>query len=594
MPEDQYLVHVSVDGVPIPDNKICNGDYKPYSCSFYTRWWRTPTIYSLSPVTGLPGVYEINTLPDLLSCRSYMGGMPCVLLKPNSDELYDLQLDSETASWGYMSCMMTGTYVEVTRVSPSKGSIMGGTLLTIHGRFFDQTDDPARVLVGGLPCEVQSVADDRITCRTAERRVNEDTKAYPGGRGLKMEVWSGKWPNSLDEIWRYNENTTGYWSQWIDSLPYIFPKEYDLFTTRTKGFFVPTVSGNFSIYLHCDDRYYLELLQQEYYGLSHINIALFQEESSFTADQSDDAVNEIQDIVAAYEVFDEEQVCGMTVIAQQRSSRQVLTFNMWPSRVPVVREVQNISISSHCASHLCGSTFFKLSYGYAQTGPIPVSASASEMETALNNLWSIKPDTVQVTKQEDGQGSHYTITFNSDRGDFAALHFEVFSSNTNISVSEVTKGQSNMATFTLSWAGVPTAPIAFNATGSEVQSALENLMKADCPAEVLITQGTNVKYFNDFENSEFTGAQSGTPESHSGFCGSRSLKNADALFRETFTKESGGQYGPVSLNQHPVLCFGYKGLLRDEVGLKFTYSDSSGQTRAVTTRISTLFNKEDK
>lgn len=28
---------------------------------------------------------------------------------------------------------------------------MGGTLLTIHGRFFDQTDQPARVLVGGNP-----------------------------------------------------------------------------------------------------------------------------------------------------------------------------------------------------------------------------------------------------------------------------------------------------------------------------------------------------------------------------------------------------------------------------------------------------------
>lgn len=41
---------------------------------------------------------------------------------------------------------------EVTGVSPSQGSIMGGTLLTIHGRFFDQTDQPARVLVGGNPC----------------------------------------------------------------------------------------------------------------------------------------------------------------------------------------------------------------------------------------------------------------------------------------------------------------------------------------------------------------------------------------------------------------------------------------------------------
>lgn len=37
----------------------------------------------------------------------------------------------------------------MTAVSPSQGSVMGGTLLTIHGRFFDQTDEPARVLVGG-------------------------------------------------------------------------------------------------------------------------------------------------------------------------------------------------------------------------------------------------------------------------------------------------------------------------------------------------------------------------------------------------------------------------------------------------------------
>lgn len=44
-------------------------------------------------------------------------------------------------------CYMS--YSEVTGVSPSTGSVMGGTLLTVHGHFFDQTDRPARVLVGG-------------------------------------------------------------------------------------------------------------------------------------------------------------------------------------------------------------------------------------------------------------------------------------------------------------------------------------------------------------------------------------------------------------------------------------------------------------
>lgn len=39
---------------------------------------------------------------------------------------------------------------EITRISPSQGSTQGGTLLTISGRFFDQTDFPVRVLVGGI------------------------------------------------------------------------------------------------------------------------------------------------------------------------------------------------------------------------------------------------------------------------------------------------------------------------------------------------------------------------------------------------------------------------------------------------------------
>ena len=86
MPPDQYMVRVSVDGEPFPDGAICGGVYKHYHCSFYvsyqqkqhlsisseltnfltrlkisfcdsaqTVWYRTPTIQSVSPVSGLPG-----------------------------------------------------------------------------------------------------------------------------------------------------------------------------------------------------------------------------------------------------------------------------------------------------------------------------------------------------------------------------------------------------------------------------------------------------------------------------------------------------------------------------------------------------------
>lgn len=34
----------------------------------------------------------------------------------------------------------------------------------------------------------------------------------------------------------------------------------------------------------------------------------------------------------------------------------------------------------------------------------------------------------------------------------------------------------------------------------QVQSALEDLMKAECPGEILTFEATDVKYFKDFEN----------------------------------------------------------------------------------------------
>ncbi len=55
----------------------------------------------------------------------------------------------------------------------------------------------------------------------------------------------------------------------------------------------------------------MEVLHQDYGGIASFNLALFRGESNFTEYQTDDAVNEIQNIVAEYDVFDEEQVTVM-------------------------------------------------------------------------------------------------------------------------------------------------------------------------------------------------------------------------------------------------------------------------------------------
>lgn len=54
-------------------------------------------------------------------------------------------------------------------------------------------------------------------------------------------------------------------------------------------------------------------------------------------------------------------------------------------------------------------------------GPISVSASAMELQNALNDLWTIKPDSVTVTKQELDTEALYNVTFNSNRGELKKM-----------------------------------------------------------------------------------------------------------------------------------------------------------------------------
>lgn len=104
-----------------------------------------------------------------------------------------------------------------------------------------------------------------------------------------------------------------------------------------------------------------------------------------------------------------------------------------------------------------------------------------------------------------------------------------------------------------------------------------------------------------------------------------SAKNAEVLFKDSYTKEDDSYYGAVSLDRnsmvnnnrgwmhyqrqkraafhfHPnafydplvfQLCFAYKGMLKDEVGLKFTYVNTNGQTETKTATINTVFAKGD-
>ncbi|XP_044933989.1 fibrocystin-L [Mustela putorius furo] len=669
MPEDSYTVRVSVDGVPITESNTCRGRVKSWECTFNARSFRTPMITNITPLSGTPGtlitiqgriftdVYGSNTAlssngKNVRILRVYVGGMPCELLIPQSDNLYGLKLDHPNGDMGSMVCKTTGTYIghhnvsfildsdygrsfpqkmayfvsslnkismfqtyaEVTMISPSRGSIRGGTVLTISGRFFDQTDFPVRVLIGGQDCDILNVTENSICCKTPPKPEVLRT-VYPGGRGLKLEVWNNSRPARLEEILEYNEETPGYMgASWVDSASYLWPTEQDTFVARFSGFLVAPDSDVYRFYIKGDDRYaiyfsqtrhpkdkvriayhssnangyfssptqrsddihlqkgkeyYLEILLQEYRLSAFIDVGLYQYKNVYTEQQTEDAVNE-------------EQVIRFQSTMVQEV--QVITLENWETS-SATNEVQKITVTSPCVEeNSCSRYQYRLIYNMEKTVLLPGDASDFLLQSALNELWSIKPDTVQVVRTQNAQSYVYMVTFISTRGDFDMLGYETFEGdNVTLNITEQIKGKPSLDTFTLNWDGVTSKPLTPWSSQAEFQAAVEEMVTAKCPPQIAnFEEGFDVKYFRDYEtdfNLEHVNRGKKTAETDA-YCGRYALKNPAVLFDSADVKPNRLPYGDILLFPYNQLCLAYKGFLANYIALKFQYKDRSKVTRS--------------
>ncbi|XP_078071648.1 PKHD1 like 1, tandem duplicate 1 [Mustelus asterias] len=643
LPEDRYQVLVNVDGVPIDDlNRI----------TYTARDYHTPTIKEISPVSGLPGqliTIRGNIFTDIYGSnkgsnsnhrntkilRVYAGGMLCDLLHPDSDTLYGLKLDHQYSIRGTMTCRMTGTYVghhnvsfildnaygrslpqlntyfvsslnklsmfqtyaEVTGIYPSEGSVEGGTLLSVTGRFFDETDAPARVTVGGQSCDVLNINKTQIICRAA-KEANLHRTVFPGGRGLKVE----KWPSgTLDNLPGYNESTPGYSVSWTDEALFKPSSPWKPSLTRLSGFFVAPETDDYgfytqgrgsfilyfsltglpqdkvkvavryrnfyrdsnqefdSLHLQKGKEYYVEMVLQEH-SMSTVSLGMYRKNATYTEQQTADSINEIQLIKAHSDIAHE---------------KQILTLENWkPGNA--VSEIQKIIISRACqTSGTCPYLWYRLIYRKEHTVQLPVDASAAEMQQALNNLQSLKPDSVHVLSTLTNQSFIYTVTFNSTRGDFDLLQVEILGgSNVTIEVLENTKGKPGLDTFTLILDGAVSKPLSQTATVTEVKAALEDLVSAKCPGHIVdYREGYTVKYFNNFEDDHTQHSyQSGErTKKTDAFCGRSCVKNPTSLYGFA------NYHPPFSLSIYNQLCFAYKGLFENYLHLVVSYVDKYGR-----------------
>ncbi|XP_069478236.1 fibrocystin-L-like [Ambystoma mexicanum] len=332
---------------------------------------------------------------------------------------------------------------EITGVSPSEGSVEGGTILTVTGNFFDQTDSPALVLVGGQTCEILNITNSAITCRMPAKQ-NTFRTIFPGGRGLKLEAWDAS-NNRFDDAVRFNESTPGYQgATWLDMASYTWQRNYpQRCITRLSGFLIPPETDsyklglnayyywNYALYINktgsTDDRnnasgiygypanlyqdvqlqkgegYYFELYFEEYYYYysGSYDVRLTSSKTTYTDQQTPEAVNEEQLLQISSTVVPE---------------IQMITLENWTATINYTYEVQAITVTNPCVD-LCQLPWYSLIYNGESTVPLSSEATEGEVQDALNALWSIKPDAVSVTRAYIDHVYMYNVTFISQRGE---------------------------------------------------------------------------------------------------------------------------------------------------------------------------------
>ncbi|XP_033119893.1 fibrocystin-L-like [Anneissia japonica] len=145
-------------------------------------------------------------------------------------------------------------HADVTGVTPDEGSVEGGTLITVAGKYFGLNAEGVGVKVGGVDCNIVDVTDTAIKCITGAQPSNHTS--FPGGRGIFREVWKDTQVNNdfSNAIWNtsandYNVEITDQFSSPAE------PSfgETDHYSARYRGYFVAPYDGEFRFMIYSDD-----------------------------------------------------------------------------------------------------------------------------------------------------------------------------------------------------------------------------------------------------------------------------------------------------------------------------------------------------
>ncbi|KAK3716577.1 hypothetical protein RRG08_039372 [Elysia crispata] len=634
MPVGEYTIKVSVDGEDVDESNYCSN---AANCIFTVSEDHTPTIVAVSPRTGMPGTF-IEVTGDIITTRYgsnepdveadsilrvYYGGQKCELRDEDADAMYGIRYED---NFGYFICRTEGTYIgvndvsflvsntygrslpdsrikhvhsngigifqsftEIHNISQHTGSTAGGTRLTLMGQHFDETDSPVSVMVADEPCVVvDPISDSEIVCDTPVD--SSGSSHYAGSRGFYVYIENGTTSGAsvnkntasvvhVDESWW---SATNWGSHALQMVGYFMPPYTGNYKFCVKAASTATVylstdhnpSNKVSLLTgsgsSCDGRestsksltagnkYYVEIHYGSSASDSYVGLVAHLMETDLTEEDTGMAEHEIQDLVFTSSV-----------------STEIQRVSVSSSSGSGISDVQRITITGDPSAYF----MIGLEGVYSLPMTLATMVDASVVKAELQKLPSITFDVQVDIEQPGSSGAALVITSAAPQGSVSAFMGQALGGANppavTFSVTPVTNGAPDMTTFSLIMLGIPSRPIAADASANDVKTALEELFSVRCHEQLSSGQ------VEDFESSEswMNGRVSDTEP----FCGRYSVMNPTYIYHKGFGEDDTGF--PISSSNNRYMCLAYKGLAKvRSVKLKFTYKaiDESDQSNQVT------------
>ncbi|XP_060067589.1 fibrocystin-L-like [Ylistrum balloti] len=517
---------------------------------------------------------------ELDSEDAYTGTLTCKAVNINIDNLgFSMIVDGRSRIHPDLTWLTVNNqlavfqmYPYVASISPSVGSVIGGTLITVNGRGFAK--DATSVLVGELECKDINVrSTTELTCVTPEKPRHDEEHLYAGSRGGLCETWDLiKSFADLADVRSLSDNDVGYQNTTLEDS-YYSSTSSDSFVVRISGFIVAPFTARFRMMLkgcggarlffrnidgmmkeiassqdyttmvECESYYnnghqdkqisdIVELQEKKFYYYEivhrHVDESSFVQWGMFTEDTP--PFSGVNDADTGALKMEEHQLHFSKAVVKEK---QELTFEkLLDSDDEYTAEVQEIKIENPQA----GKTY-RLKMFDTITGVIDSTATANVIQRAIQSIpVFMEEDVVKVTVTSVPNSPIYRVTLDSKIGDLPSLEPVNVMTPLKVTVEEKTKGQSGRDTLVLTIGHSITPPLVPGPTSADdIKAKLEIGIGARCPH--FLTKNIFTIYSEDYENSpslmNLGGNIVGNIEP---YCGRYCLKNAKYLYYKSASR----------------------------------------------------------